>query len=69
MHKRHELNRKARVSKTDSDSLVDYHGKNRRTRRKYVPVVRPVNDRSREALDYSTHHIAHKSSRYDEEVA
>lgn len=59
----------ARDFMTENDSLIDRHGKYRCTPDKYFPVIRPVNDRFGEALDYQAYCLVDNSSRYNHEVA
>lgn len=68
-HKRHNCHRRAQDSGTEKDSSVDGHDKNKRTREKYLLVIRPANDCFSGALDSPTYFHAYKSSQYNDEVA
>lgn len=64
-------NRHARVgdSGTEGDSQVERYGKNRRTRKKCVLVIRPVSDSFRETLDSWTYRLPDKLFRYVDRAA
>lgn len=68
-HKRHDRHRIAPNSVTETDSSSDRHEKIRHIHEKYLLVIRPVNDRSREALDFRIYLLGDKASGYDDEVA
>lgn len=51
------------------DSSTDCYEDGRRSHNKELPVIRMINDRSREVLDYRTYRLVAKLSHYDDEVA
>lgn len=54
VHNLHVPYSRARDSSTDNDLLVDRHRKSRRNCDKELLVIRPINERFHEALNYST---------------
>lgn len=68
MHKQLNCHRRAQDSGTGSNSSVDRHEQNRRSREKDSPFILPVSVRFREALDYQKYRLADKAFRYDDEV-
>lgn len=68
MQKRHSGNGRVRDSGTASDSLVERYRKGKRRHGKELLVMRALNDRFQEVLDYGTYHLVDKSSHHDDAV-
>lgn len=62
-------NRLSRASSAERDVSRSRHCKHRDDKDDSLKVLRPVNDRFREALDYHNYRLADQSSKYNEDVA